>query len=822
MDSFNFDRFEMEFENRQVMGQMVEILRELRAPGNNGRLLVQQNEGTPLHGLMNRLRVGDEPPPEEFDFELQNHLTLEQAIQRCSDANADPTRMFITVATRAMFNRNLDRHNAVWVELSRPENSDHVQEQLNCQFLNEERTVIDWRNTLPELKRIARERLYTNAMMVTSLKLLVDKFCRTQKDLIKDLNANQIANFLLRLEKNRDRTSYRRAELMKLTRAPGQELSAALTLSDALIDQIYPANRPEVAPQRSFAKRTAILSFLPDQLALPLSNKIKRSMEHCTPLDDNVILRLALEAEEVSRIRPTAPLQFGRQIGTMPAANHIQFNSIQSGNQPPLNGYGNYMDMYGNPAWLGLPPPVPSPFGLQMAAYGNPYATYPTWLPPDEPPRPRDLEVVPASQVQPAQIAAQAAARGKAVMAKIKASNSSKPLATSTPAQQVTEAASSQTGEQKSEVEFDTPLLSASEAAAFEIARKQLFSDAEQLTNKAMHALPVGDPSEVSDLVLPDPEEGWTLVQSRSKKNCTPKTPATPAQTRSQARAAEAASQPADEVKLSSISLSEQLAPEVMSMALKLAKEMISSQGSEKDQSYKRGQVQNGRYSSKDRDRSRGRSDEARGRSEERGRSQRDSSRGRYPSKDRDSSYKGQSRGNYPSQDRKSQASSDSKSFSRSRQDWRSPSRQDSRSYRDQSRDRSQSRYGSQSYRTQSRSPPRREGSASHSSSSWSRISRTPSVGKSSRSSSLDMRKIYNLMKKGENCREDYDPRHQKDCTKCTNPGHHEFECRKYPQYSAQKCHVCKKCYHFADKCREVEHFPPNPGDGSARELEKN
>ncbi len=93
MDSFNFDRFEMEFENRQLMGCLVNILRDLRAPGEdgaNGDPLIQAEEGTPMHGLMNHLRVGDEPPPEEFDFELQNHVTLEQAMQRCNRARADP------------------------------------------------------------------------------------------------------------------------------------------------------------------------------------------------------------------------------------------------------------------------------------------------------------------------------------------------------------------------------------------------------------------------------------------------------------------------------------------------------------------------------------------------------------------------------------------------------------------------------------------------------------------------------------------------------------------------------------------------------------
>jgi hypothetical protein len=457
-----------------------------------------------------------------------------------------------------------------------------------------------------------------------------------------------------------------------------------------------------------------------------------------------------------------------------------------------------------------------------MSAYGNPYAVYPPWLPPAEPLRPQEMEVIPARQVDPAQVAAQAAARGRAYLLRAEAGNGPQPLASSTPALQVTEAASSQSGEQSGEVVYNTPHLSSDEAVAYELARKQLFSEKVQQTNSAMNTLPVGCLSEVSDIVLQEDNGGeWTLVQNRSRKNCRLPSEATPAKTRSQAQVTDAASQPAGEVKLSSISLSEQMTPEVISLALKMANEIVSHR-SEKDQSYKRGQVLNGRYSSKDRDKPRGQSQEARGRSEERGRSQRDSSKGRYPPRERDQSYRGQSRDRYPSQDRRNQTRSDSQSYSRSRQDRRSPPRQENRSYRDQSRDRSQSRYSSQSYRTQSKSPPRRDGSASHSSSSWSRISRTPSVGRSSRSNSWDMRKLYNLMKRGENCREDYDPRRQKDCTKCTNSGHHEFECRKYPEYSSQKCQVCRKCHHFSDKCREAELFPPNPGESSARELGKN
>ena len=819
MASFNFDKFETEFETRQMMGDVISILRELRGPGANGQPLVAAAEGTPLHALMTKLRVGEETPPENFDFELGNHVTIAQAIQLCTAARANVPENIISPAGRVLYNRSHDRRRPDWVELSRPESADHGLEIQSCHFLNQERTVIDWKLSLPELKRLAHNRLYTPAMMQTSLQLLVDKFCKEHKDLIRDLGANEIANYLLSMEKNRDKSTYRRMELMKLTRMPGQELKAPLAMADKLIDMIYPADRPELIAQRSFAKRTAILSFLPDQLALPLSNRIRKSMEQCAPLSDETILRMAIEAEEASRILLTHPLQYGRQIGAMPAAYHIQFNSIQSGNAPFMNGYGNHMDLHGNPSWLGGQVPPSGHYGLPMGTYGSPYVTYPPVLPLEAAseamrPQKQKKEKATATPQDPAAHGAAEAIQQFLAAAK----EDIHPLAHSTPAQQEARPASGQPTRQLVEVEVHTPLQASNEETIFSSARRNLLADSSHQTDNLMGNLPVGYLSEVSDLILPD--EGWTLVQSRSRqKSCTPNTDHPGVQTRSKTQAATAASQLADAIEVSSINISEQLTPEVMTVALKLARDMISGQKSKEDQSYKRGQVQNGRYSSKDRDQSRGRSQETRGRSRERGQSQRDSSKGRYPS--RDQSYRGQSHGRYPSQDRKSQARPDSRSYSRSGQDWRSPSRQDRRSYRDQSRDRSQSRYGSQSYRTQSRSPPRREESTKYFS-SMSRPSRTPSTGRTSRSNSWDMRKLYSLMKKGENCREDYDPRRQKDCTKCTNPGHHEFECRKYTRYNSQKCHICRKCNHFADSCKEAEKFPPNPGEGFARELEKN
>ena len=45
--AFNFDKFEMEFETRQLMGDVVSILHELRGPGDHGQPLIAAAEGTP-------------------------------------------------------------------------------------------------------------------------------------------------------------------------------------------------------------------------------------------------------------------------------------------------------------------------------------------------------------------------------------------------------------------------------------------------------------------------------------------------------------------------------------------------------------------------------------------------------------------------------------------------------------------------------------------------------------------------------------------------------------------------------------------------------
>jgi len=73
------------------------------------------------------------------------------------------------------------------------------------------------------------------------------------------------------------------------------------------------------------------------------------------------------------------------------------------------------------------------------------------------------------------------------------------------------------------------------------------------------------------------------------------------------------------------------------------------------------------------------------------------------------------------------------------------------------------------------------------------------------------MRERYTQMKRGYNCKPNYDPLKMKYCTKCPNKdSHHEFECPNYDRYSKDKCSNCLKYYHFTKECEESKKFPPD------------
>jgi hypothetical protein len=293
--------------------------------------------GDPLHNFMQKLRIEETPAP-NFDFELGNPITVQDAANRCADRRVNGQRapvnlpdMLVTAGQRLFFNTALQQP-ATYVEISRPEVSDLPSEVAACRFLDGAKKVIDWALSLPSLKQLAQQRLYTEAMARQALHRLVSIYTPEHAHLVSDMNANETANYLLSTEINRDKTAYRRKELFELTRKPDMDLRAPLTIARKLIDMIFPANRPEMAMQRSAAWRTAIISFLPDEIAVPLSDRLKIANEKCTPISDEELEAMAYQAEEAYRKPLIFPLKYNRNVGSLPATSMIQFNSMQIGN----------------------------------------------------------------------------------------------------------------------------------------------------------------------------------------------------------------------------------------------------------------------------------------------------------------------------------------------------------------------------------------------------------------------------------------------------------------------------------------------------------
>jgi len=217
------------------------------------------------------------------------------------------------------------------VEISRPEASDLPSEVAACRFLDGAKKVIDWALSLPSLKQLAQQRLYTEAMARQALHRLVSIYKPEHAHLVSDMNANETATYLLSTEINRDKTLYRRKELFELTRKPEMDLRAPLTTARRLVDLIFPADRPEMAMQRSAAWRTAIISFLPDEIAIPISDRLKIANEKCRPISDQELEAMAYQAEEAYKKPLLFPLKYGRNVGNLPATSMIQFNSIENG-----------------------------------------------------------------------------------------------------------------------------------------------------------------------------------------------------------------------------------------------------------------------------------------------------------------------------------------------------------------------------------------------------------------------------------------------------------------------------------------------------------
>jgi len=872
---FDFNSFRSEFRLNRAFRHLVDHLRNARGANNQPLFPTVADQPLPLQDLLNELQIADaiEAADPDFDFEFAG-VSIADVRQHCEDHDLDFAEMTLARANKLYYDARYDPEHRNWTEVSRPEASDPVTEMQELIYLDVRNNVVDWRSSLDNLKRLSRDRLYTDTMMHSALIRIVNKFMPDQTQLLKPKTANQIAKFLLRLDSRVDRLSHYRQQLFTLERAPGEELNSALTKVMTLLDKVFPEDVEGNAAHRENILKTAMLSFTPDFIAEPLLEDIKRAAAECTPYSVELLLETVLTAEQSFNVKTAVALKFGRQIGSLSAASHMQFNSMQTFvNQPdfmrrrrPLDYYADpYADQYQYPTYV-----MPA-FDQSFAAHsmpGSSTASSRAETPPNDPQVVQQPQIVqpqdnpfgqlvqrpmllphglPRPQFRPAEVAARPALARPPVVRQTPPSSPAEPVAGPSGLQQRQGANTSNLTQNISDLALQTPMKTQRDSSG---------DDSTLMRTPAENSVPTIDYNDLdhtvgivptmegpichrNDIVYRVVNVPLDVLQSppfRGRPNRSQmegRATSTPVAPRNQETAPEKAARKPKDYGPHSMSTRSKKddppGPQVNSMTLGDIETNYSSFDSryrprspsrDRNRPYSRDRNNYNRPRTPSRDRNRPYSRD-RNRSYSRNRDRpyfrdRRQSQSRYPSRDRNRSYS-RDRNRPYSRDRNRPYSTDrNRPFSRDRN--RPYSRDRNRPY---SRDRN-SQFYSNRPRTPSRDrnnqPRDRPRGRSPGKRDYSKTNnpRSQSRGKS-RERSVESRRLYPEMRKGVNCGLDYNPMKAKHCRKCRlSETHHEFQCYKYEKFNPNLCGVCNKFNHFASDCKEVSSFPPKVSEVNA------
>jgi hypothetical protein len=89
--AFNFEGFEAEFKQKRLLQDVSELFGALRNHEDPEERLLPAGPGTPLHRFMQKLKTEAQPAP-DFDFELGEPITVEQAANRCAERRLNSVR----------------------------------------------------------------------------------------------------------------------------------------------------------------------------------------------------------------------------------------------------------------------------------------------------------------------------------------------------------------------------------------------------------------------------------------------------------------------------------------------------------------------------------------------------------------------------------------------------------------------------------------------------------------------------------------------------------------------------------------------------------
>ena len=710
---------------------------------------------------------GDTP---EFAFNLATD-TYEEVPEKVFKDGKDLKKVTFVQADRFFvsdgYNENAPQK---WKEVACPSTVDIHQESAQLTFLDSEKKHVDWPQTLNNLNEMIKSKLYSEKMMKACLIRFINHYEPGQTEYLKDRTCNEIAKFLLSLDSRIDKTTFHKTRLHNSVRLPEETLSAAVNKVRNIVDKLYPL--PTGATEHdsnSIANRyliNAIISFLRDDLAVPLLKRVQQDSAISRLLYYTEYLNMAMNAEVRGQIFPAGPLKYGRKLnfGANPIMmlNNIEVPNIHPCmNIPPKKNF--------------LPNDLSNYFGHFTQAVDD-YQTLVSSLGDGISQASGSTSEFQQSMLQLGPVPPQTVGQILDPSSMLQGSfqpGSKIPIRNAVQYKRYVK---------KADVPKNISLIDSPQGKYFVVNKEKIYVEEET-------------PSEENELQNPTPRgesEKKDCFDSESKSSESPDT---------------------------SDNVYEQL--NVMSIALQKVLDM--NKKDKKFSQYKNDNVKKdfntqNRSDSRDRSQSNYKSDSNR-------QNMRPNSYDRGQYYQRNSDYRQNSRGNSPgrpSQD--SRGRTEYRSYpNQNRSNTRSNSQSNRQSYNSQSQNNNQNYVRNESGNRQNQSSGNFQRNdyqnRGRSPSPYNRDRRDISRDRSRESKRFEQRAYnsYPKMKKGYNCSPGYNPIITKKCSKCSNPNtHHEFECRVYEEWNENTCTLCEKYHHFSKSCKEISRFPPKNADNNS------
>jgi hypothetical protein len=178
-------------------------------------------------------------------------------------------------------------------------------------YLDSKRTVVDWETTIKNLQTYSLQHEYSVSMIKSALIHLIRYFQPADEVYLSKLSATQIAQHLLRASRQIDKRTYHLEKLRQVTRLPTDSLQQAMSKFDLVLNSLFGQDEFKV---RKNLQTKALVSFIPDPMALEIYNQIKRLNEENKPLNIQYYIDHVTKYEKMNNIKLAVELTFDRKL----------------------------------------------------------------------------------------------------------------------------------------------------------------------------------------------------------------------------------------------------------------------------------------------------------------------------------------------------------------------------------------------------------------------------------------------------------------------------------------------------------------------------